>query len=71
MGAITTALGIGIGMTGAGGRSGIIFGPREPRSFDESLGIGIVVGFIVFLLYTFNKWPYFQDIWGRPPKGER
>jgi len=70
MGAITTAFGIAAGMTGWRRRSNLI-SDSEPLSFGESLGIGIVVGVVVFLLYTFNKWPYFQDIWGRPPKGER
>lgn len=71
MGAITAAMGIPIGMSGSTRGSRLTGAAPHPLSFEESLGIGIVCGLIVFLSYTFNTWPHFQDIWGRPPKGER
>ena len=73
MGGITTAMGIGYGMSGARTRGEFLLGEprREPYSFGDSLGLGVVVGLIVFVLYTFNTWPYFQDIWGRPPRAHR
>ena len=42
--------------------------PDLPVSFQESLAIGVLIGVVVFLLHTFNKWPYF-DPWRRKVEG--
>ena len=68
MGAMTVVMAVMIGMSGWR-KYRMFMGRREPLSFHESLAIGVLVGVIVFLLHTFNKWPYF-DPWPRKKKGK-
>ena len=64
MGVMTAVIGFLIGLTGYT-RSTVILQRRpEPFSWQESLGVGIVTGVAVFVLYTFRRWPH-SDIWGR------
>ena len=69
MGAMAVGMTVMIGMSGWR-RYRMFRGRGEQLSFQESLTIGVVVGVIVFLLHTFNKWPYF-DPWARERKAEK
>jgi len=64
MGTVIAVMGVLIGATGYRRSSVLLHGRLDPLSFNESMGIGLVAGVVVFLLYTFRLWPY-PDIWGR------
>lgn len=66
MGAMTVVMAVMIGTSGWR-KYRMFTGRGESHSFQESLAIGVVVGVIVFLLHTFNRWPYF-DPWPRERK---